>query len=78
VTPVGTSHPVCAISQLTSVAGRAGRVSQGTNASKTNGMASLRAAIPGGNKVKTMVSTTTFNIGELIMVARTVLELAPP
>src|ERR1700758_519367 len=52
--------------------------SHGTRAIRTRGAATRKTATPGGNNANTMVSTTTFSMGDEIMVASTVVELAPP
>jgi len=59
VVAVGASPPACARLQLTSPAEGVSGVRQGTKASRTSGAASLRNAIPGGNRVKIIASTTT-------------------
>jgi len=60
VVAVGASPPAaCARLQLTSPAEGVLGVRQGTKASRTSGAASLRNAIPGGNRVKIIASTTT-------------------
>src|ERR1700730_9578637 len=49
----------------------------GTKANSTSGTATRTNARGSGNNAKTIASTTTFSVGELIMVARTVFGLAP-
>src|ERR1700761_6186505 len=59
----GSSHAVCG-----SVFGTI----HGTSASSTITVASFVMAIPRGKRLNTIASTTTFNVGELIIVASTV------
>src|SRR5437016_6884128 len=77
VPAAGTSQPTDWTWHWSST-GLVSPTSQGTDTSNRIGTATRTNATSGGNSANTMVSTTTFSIGELIMVASTVVELAPP
>jgi len=74
----GCSNPsLLGSAQSSGSAGEVRRTIHGTIAISTSGTASRTSAILSGNRLNAIASTTMFNVGELIIVARTVLALAP-
>jgi hypothetical protein len=78
VPETGSNHPLDGTSHAATGSNCSERVSQGIREIKTSGAATRTSATPGGKSANSIVSTTTFSVGELIIVASAVVALAPP